>query len=316
MSVYCQRKYEECRIRIKSFIDIKLLKEMLAFAGWNGYSLFCYVLSTQGLAILLNIFFGVIVNAAYGIAKQVNGVLGSFSSNMIRAFLPQIFKSGGSGDKDRMIRLSMLSSKLSVFLLALFIVPIFLEMDFIINIWLKEVPEYTVMFCRLVLIICLLQQPASGLMAAITSVGNIRRYQIVTGTFQLFNLPIAYILIKTGLPPYFVLVGSIFLELINTGLVIWFAHKLAGLPMKDYVLNTLIKSLLVVILTASLALTLRTLLNESFVRFVMIGIISTAGLFVLGRQIAFTVQENNKIGELFMSFYYSLKNKFSAFKIG
>lgn len=278
MSAYCQRKYEECRTKIKSFFDIRLLKEMLSFAGWNGYSLFCFVVNNQGMTILLNLFFGVVVNAAYGIAKQVNGVLSSFSTNMIRAFLPQIFKSGGSGNNERMIRLARLSSKLSIFLLAVFVIPIFIEMNFVINIWLKEVPENTIMFCKLILIVCLLQQPAAGLMAAITAVGDIKNYQLVTGSFQFLNLPVAYVLIKAGLPAYFVLVGAIFLEFINTSLVIWFAYKVARLPLRDFVINTLLKSYLSVIMAFFFALLLYYLLNEGIFRAVVVGITSTISL--------------------------------------
>ena len=181
---------------------------------------------------------------------------------MIRAFLPQIFKSGGSGNNERMIRLARLSSKLSIFLLAVFVIPIFIEMNFVINIWLKEVPENTIMFCKLILIVCLLQQPAAGLMAAITAVGDIKNYQLVTGSFQFLNLPVAYVLIKAGLPAYFVLVGAIFLEFINTSLVIWFAYKVARLPLRDFVINTLLKSYLSVIMAFFFALLLYYLLNE------------------------------------------------------
>lgn len=307
MSVYCQRKYEECRVKVRSHYQINLVKEMLLFAGWNVYSMFCYVLNTQGMNVLLNLFFGVKVNAAYGIANQVNGTLSSFSTNMIKAFLPQIFKSGGSGNNERMLKLSMLSSKLSIFLLALFALPIFLEMDFVINLWLKDVPEYTVIFCRLVLIICILQQPAAGLMAAITAVGNIKTYQLVTGSIQFFNIPIAYGLIKLGLPPYSVLIGSIFLEFINTSLVIWFAHTIAGLNVRYFVINTLGKSFLSVILAAFFALLVMLLLDKGLIRALTIGIITTSSLLILGKYIAFTRDENNKISEIITSIFISIK---------
>ena len=187
-------------------------------------------------------------------------------------------------------------------------------MNFVINIWLKEVPENTIMFCKLILIVCLLQQPAAGLMAAITAVGDIKNYQLVTGSFQFLNLPVAYVLIKAGLPAYFVLVGAIFLEFINTSLVIWFAYKVARLPLRDFVINTLLKSYLSVIMAFFFALLLYYLLNEGIFRAVVVGITSTISLVFFARHIAFTFEENEKIKELFNSFLLRLKG-FSLKKV-
>ena len=314
MSVYCQRKYVECRIRIRSFIETGLIKEMLSFAGWNVFSMFCYVVKTQGLAVMLNVFFGVVVNAAYGIAHQVNGTLSSFSTNMIRAFLPQIFKSGGSGDSQRMLRLSMLSSKLSILLLSLFAIPLYIEMPFIINIWLKTVPENTIIFCRLILIISILQQPTVGLMAAITTVGKIKVYQLVTGGFQFLNLPIAYALIKLGLPAYSVLVGSVIMEFINSGLVIWFAYQIAELRIKDFLINTLSRAFVSVFLATICALFVRFILLENIVRIVLVIIVSTSSLLLFARYISFTFAEVEKVKELFQSFFSKAKVALIAIK--
>jgi O-antigen/teichoic acid export membrane protein len=307
MGTYCHRKYEECRIHIRSHIKIDLLKEMLSFAGWNVFSMFCYVVRTQGLAVVLNMFFGVIINAAYGIANQVSGTLSSFSTNMIRAFLPQIFKSGGSGNNVRMLRLSMLSSKLSMYLLALFAIPVFIEMPFIINLWLKTVPENTIIFCRLILIIGFLQQPTMGLMAAITAVGNIKTYQLVEGLFQFFNLPIALGLIKLGLPAHSVLIGSISLEVINVCIVITFAHKLAGLDLKDFLVNTITRALSSIALASLFSLAIRFSFQEGFLRAFLVVFVSSSSLLLFGKLIALTSEEYKKVMELFKSFYLNVQ---------
>jgi O-antigen/teichoic acid export membrane protein len=310
-SVYCYRKYEECRVRLFSHIEIGLLKEMVMFAGWSLFGLFVSVLRNQGMAILLNLFYGIVVNAAYGIANQVNSNITAFSSNMIRAIIPQIMKSEGSGDRERMLRLSVLACKMSFFLLAFFAIPIIVEMPFILNLWLKKVPENTVIFCQLILLWGLLQQITVGLMVAITSVGDIKAYQIVVGAFQLFNLPLAYLLIKIGLPAYYVFVSSIFLEFIAGGLKIWFAHKIAGLNVKDFLVKTLIYSFLTVIIVTLLALVIRFVLQEGFLRAMVVGTTTTLSLILLGRYIALTSVENEKIKELILSFYYNLRKKLS-----
>jgi O-antigen/teichoic acid export membrane protein len=308
-SIYCHRNYAECRIRVKSYIQIGLLKEMLSFAGWNLFGLFCYVLRNQGTAIILNRFFGIIINAGYGIANQVSGMLSSFSTNMIRAFLPQIFKSGGGGDRERMLRLSVVACKLSFYLLAFFAVPIIIEMPFVLTVWLKTVPENTIVFCRLILILSLLQQITVGLMAAITTIGDIKTYQIVIGTFQIFNLPVAWLLIKIGLPAYSVLVGSIFLEAVANGVVIRFAHTVAGLDVKDFVINTLIRVFLSVSIAASIAFLVNYMMNEGYLRAFLVGIASSLFLLILGIKVALTPGEYAKIRETVLSFYVRTKER-------
>jgi len=311
-SIYCHRNYAECRIRVKSYIQIGLLKEMLSFAGWNLFGLFCYVLRNQGTAIILNRFFGIIINAGYGIANQVSGMLSSFSTNMIRAFLPQIFKSGGGGDNERMLRLSVMACKLSFYLLAFFAVPIILEMPFVLDVWLKTVPENTIIFCRLILILSLLQQLTVGLMAAITTIGDIKTYQIAVGSFQILNLPVAWVLIKIGLPAYSVLVGSIFLEAVAAGLVVWFAHKVAGLNIRDFVINTLFKVILSVALAGILAYLVVLVMGEGFLRAFLVGIVSTVSLVLLGITVALTTEEYIKIKDIVLSFYFRIKERVST----
>jgi len=309
ISVYCHRKYEECGTHIKSHINTGLLKEMLSFAGWNLFGLVCSVLSQQGLVILLNLFFGIVVNAAYGIANQVNANLSNFSTNMLRAIIPQITKSEGGGDREKMLRLSVLACKMSFFLLAFFAIPIILEMPFILNIWLKSVPENAVIFCQLTLILSLMYQITVGTMAAITTVGNIKVYQVVVGLVQIFTLPLAWALMKFGLPPYFVFVSSIFLEFIAGGLKIWFAHKIAGLDIKDFLINTLLKSIITVVLTVILASLIRFLLHEGFLRAILVVMTTSISILLIGKYTALTSSENEKIMELFKSFCNNLRKK-------
>jgi O-antigen/teichoic acid export membrane protein len=308
--IYCHRKYEESRVRFMSKIDIGLLKEMMSFAGWSLFGILSSVLSSQGMAILLNLFFGIIVNAAYGIANTVNANLRAFSSNMIRAIMPQITKSEGSGDRERMLRLSVFASKMSFFLLAFFAIPIIVEMPFVLRIWLKTVPENAVIFCQLMLVLSLMYQITIGTMTAVTSVGNIKAFQIAVGAIEIFNLPLAYTLIKFGLPAYFVIVGSIFLEFFAGGARTWFAHKLAGLDIKDFLIKTWLYSILTAVIAAFLALLIRSVLHEGFFRAVMVGITTTLSLLLLAKYIVLTSVENEKIMEMISSLYLKIRGMF------
>ena len=310
-SIYCYRKYEECRVRVLLHLDTSLFKEMVSFAGWNMFGLFCSVLKNQGMAILLNLFFGILVNAAYGIANQVNSNIRAFSSNMIRAIMPQIIKSEGGGDRERMLRLSVFASKMSFFLLAFFAVPIIIEMPFVLKIWLKAVPENAVIFCQLILLLSLLYQITIGTMIAVTSVGNIKSFQIAVGAVEIFNLPVAYALVKFGLPAYFVLVGSIFLEIFAGGLRIWYAHKIAGLDIKDFIVKTWVYSISSVAFAGLLAFLLRFLMPDGFLRAILVGITTTLAIVLLLRYYVFTHGENAQVKELYLSVYNKITKKLS-----
>jgi O-antigen/teichoic acid export membrane protein len=309
--IYCYRNYVECKIRFLSHIDIRLLKEMISFAGWNLFGLFCSVLKSQGLAIILNLFFGVIVNAAYGIANQVNSSLRAFSSTMIKAIMPQITKSEGSGNRERMLRLSIFASKMAFFLLAFFAIPIIIEMPFILNTWLKTVPEHSVIFCQLILVLSLMYQITIGTMAAVTSVGEIKLFQIAVGAVEIFNLPLAFALIKFGLPVYFVFIGSIFLEIVAGGIRTWFAHKIAGLDIRDFLLKTWFYSILTATVAVILALLLQSFIQEGFIRVFLVGIITSLTLLLLGKYIVLTYGEYEKIKEMILSLLNNLRTRFN-----
>jgi O-antigen/teichoic acid export membrane protein len=306
-SIYCYRKYEECRVKVRSHVDIKLLKEMVSFAGWNLFGLFCSVLKNQGLAILLNLYFGIVINAAYGIANQVNANIRAFSSNMIRAIMPQIIKSEGSGDRNRMLRLSVFASKMSFFLLAFFSIPIIIEMPFVLKIWLKTVPDNGVIFCQLILLLTMLYQITIGTMTAVTSVGDIKAFQIAVGALEIFNLPLAFALIKFGLPAYFVFVGSIFMEFVASGIRVWYANKIAGLDIKIFFLRTWLRSMLSVAIAAFCAFLMRSVLPEGFLRIIIVGTSTTLSITLLLRYYVLTDEENEKIVELYFSILLKLK---------
>jgi O-antigen/teichoic acid export membrane protein len=306
-SYYCVKKYEECRMKYTTKLDTGLLREMISFAGWSFFGLLSSVLKNQGLAILLNIFFGIVVNAAYGISNQVNSNIRAFSSNMIRAIMPQITKSEGSGDRNRMLRLSIFASKMSFFLLAFFAIPIIVEMPFVLKIWLKTVPENTVIFCQLVLVLTLLYQITIGTMASVTSVGDIKTFQIAVGAIEIFNLPLAYVLIKVGLPAYFVFVGSIAMELVAGGVRTWFANRIAGLGIKDFLIHTWLYSMVSASAAALLALSLRLFIHEGFLRAFLVGSVTSLTMIILLMQLVFTKTENEKVWEMTRSIYIKAK---------
>lgn len=297
--VYCSMKYDESRISIRRYFDRHLLREMFAYAGWNMFGAGSVVARNQGLALLLNVFFGTIVNAAYGIANQVNAQLSYFSVTMLRALNPQIIKSEGSGDRPRMLRLAMIASKFSFYLLSFFAIPMMIEMPFVLQCWLKQVPEYTVMMCRLIVIATLINQLSAGIQVAVQSVGKIRKYQVVVSTIVLLNLPVAWLLLKAGYPSSAVLVSAIVIEVVSGIYRMIAARQITGLSPWLFTRQVVIRAIVPVLLSIVLAGIPQLFLPQGFVRLGITTLVSATGMVIWVRLIGLTQEETKKITQLF-----------------
>ena len=211
-SSYCYRHFKESKYCHK--IDVSLLKEMASFAGWSFWGNLASVLNTQGLNILLNVFFGPIVNAARGIAVQVQGVVLQFVSNFQMALNPQITKNYANGDIQQMHSLIFRSARFSFYLLYVFALPILLETDYILSCWLKSIPENSSIFTRLLIIISLLYALANPCVIANQATGKVKKYQLIVGGLLLIVVPISYAILKYGAPAYSVFIVHFCIELI------------------------------------------------------------------------------------------------------
>lgn len=242
--VYCLKTYKECTLYKFWKVDKLLIKELTSFAGWNLFGSLCTLARVEGFAILLNLFFGTVINAAYGIANQVAGQLSFLSVTMLQALNPQIMKSEGAGNRDRMLRLSMIASKFSFFLIAVVAIPIIFEMNSILKLWLKNVPEFTVVFCRLILIGTMINQLTIGLQSALQATGKIKFYQIIVGSLIIFNLPIAYFLLKLGYPAYYALISYIVIEIFACSFRVYFLKKVGGLSISEYFVKVIFREII------------------------------------------------------------------------
>ncbi|WP_347152682.1 lipopolysaccharide biosynthesis protein [Phocaeicola vulgatus] len=197
---YCSCHFKE--VRYYWGWDLKLFKEMLYFGGWNLWGGFATVLFSQGINILLNMFFGPFVNAARGIAVQVQGAVTQFSTNFQTALNPQITKSYALGDFTYMHSLIFRSSKFTFLLLAVISFPILLETEMILQLWLNMVPAYTVVFVRLMLCITIIDAMGGAFMVAAQSTGRVRFYQSVVGGILLAIVPVSYVVLRLGAAPW------------------------------------------------------------------------------------------------------------------
>jgi len=244
--IYCLWKYEEVKLNSHQPVNVKLFKQMVAFAGWNFIGSISSLLRNQGLAMLMNSFFGVIINAAYGIATQVNGQAQFFSRTIVRALQPQIVKSEGAGDRSRMKKIALTTCKIPFLMLSLVVAPLVAEMPFILKLWLGNFPDNSIIFCRLILLITLIMQIKMGLSIAIDSVGRIKWYQIVCGGLHFIVIPIAYFLYHIGYSPFWGLMIVFFEEILTILLTSLFSIKLAGISIKIYYLKVFLPSILTV----------------------------------------------------------------------
>ena len=205
--VYCRKHYNECSY---SFIyDKELLRHLFSYAGWGFIGSTSGILRNQGINILINLFFGPAINAARGLSNQVLQAVDGFVTNFITAVKPQITKSYAAGNYEYMNSLIYKSTKFSYFLFIMLSLPIIINADFLLGLWLKSVPEHSVSFVRLTLLFTMITTLSHPLSVAQAATGKIRDYQIVIGGIQLLNLPISYLFLKLGCSPEVVLFVAI-----------------------------------------------------------------------------------------------------------
>lgn len=276
--LFCFRNYDECTVHNLFKSDKELLKQLLSFAGWNLFGTVCFLGRTQGLAVLLNIFFGTIVNTAYGIANQVSSQMTLFSVTMMQSLNPQIMKSEGANDRERMLNLTMLASKFSFFLLAFIAVPCIIEMQSILTFWLKKIPENCIIFCDLILIASLVSQFTIGIQSGLQAIGDIKKYQFVVGLLILMNIPIAYGLLKIGFPSYSILISYIIIELIACIVRLYFIKKLGGLSLSTYFNKVILKIFFPFIILVFVSLLIRYSFEFNY-RFFLTAFISSTIFF-------------------------------------
>lgn len=269
---YCKRHFEECTYHF--IFDTTLLKRMFGFAGWNFIGASSAILRDQGGNIIINLYCGPAVNAARGIAYQVNAAVQGFVTNFMTALNPQITKSYASGDRKYMRILIFQGARLSFYMLLLLSAPIILNTHYILELWLKIVPEHTVQFVRLVLAFAMSESISSPVITGMLATGHIKKYQITVGFLQMMNLPVSYALMLYGYAPEMIFVTSIIISQFCLIARLYMAHHALEISLFKFFskvyLNILVVSFTSLIIPSILIL----ILQESFYRFVLSCIIS------------------------------------------
>lgn len=245
--LFCRRKFPICRYKFE--YDKQRYLSIASFSGWSLFGSVANMGSQQGTNILLNMFFGVAINAAMGIANQVNAAIYHFVSNFQTAFNPQLIKSCATGDRNYFNNLILNTSRYSFLLLFFLALPIYICAPQILQIWLGTVPEHAVEFCRLMLIFSLIDSIQGPLWISIQATGKIKKYQLFISSLILLNIPITYIAFCFFNTPEIALIIRIFINFIALIFRITYSHKLIKFPIRKYFQEVLLKCSTLVILT-------------------------------------------------------------------
>ena len=270
--IYCKRHFEECTYHF--VFEKKLFREILGFAGWTFIGSSAIHLRDQGGNILINLFFGPAVNAARGVAMKVNLVVQQFVSNFMMALNPQITKNYASGNYDYMFNLMFLGARFSFYLLLIISLPLLINTEYILNLWLKEVPEYTSIFAKLFLILAMSDCLSNPIITAQSATGKIRNYQIVVGGMFLMNLPIVYILFKMGFHPAVSVVVAIIISQICLFLRLIMFKKNVEFSIWYYIRYVYINVMFVFIVALIPPIIVNLYIPTTFLTFVMVSIVS------------------------------------------
>ena len=260
--VYCKSKFHNCTYLLHW--DKSLFRKLFSFSGWSMLGAGSTLVSQSGGNILINMYCGVAVNAAYGIASQVSAAIYSFVSNFQLAFQPQIVKLHASEKKDEQFTLVNRASLVSYFLLLLIFIPFVLNADFVLSLWLKEVPYYAVSFCQWMLAYSLIDAIQAPLWMSITATGNIKGYSIWSSSLVVLNLPIAWFLLYFGYSPVYVFVVRFAINLIAALIRIIYVKVFLGFPIKKYMSNVVLRVIPVTLLSLFCAFTIERIFDESF----------------------------------------------------
>lgn len=244
--IYCRKNYTESHFHF--IIDRKLMKEMFGFASWNMIGSTSVILSDQGVNILLNIFCNPIVNAARGLAMQVNQAVNSFAQNFMTALNPQITKSFGAGDLDTYQKTMIHGGRFAMSLLTLLALPILVETEYILHLWLDQVPDYAIIFVRLILLYAISESMSTTFITGLLATGKIMKLQLLVGGCRMLNFPLSYVALRMGYSPESTILIAILLSQVNLLIRLHLLKEYIPISIKSFYGNVVFKELIAILL--------------------------------------------------------------------
>ena len=288
-TVYIARRYKEARICLSS--DKKLMKEMLHFTLMLVLAIFAKLFRDQGIVILVNLFFGLAINAAYAIAIQIKQVIDNFTSNFKQSVVPQLMSSYGENNIERMNKLIFSGTKITFFLTLLITCPIILESEYLLNLWLGKAPESSSMYTSLILLEFIIYSFPYFLVQTIHATSKLRKIQIITSSIYLFNTLCCYLALLIGANCYSVVYISIIISVLLLIISVKCVSDVIQFDVMYFYTNIVCKCVLVSALTFAVSMIPLFILDSSFLRLVFITILSSISLIFGGYCIALNKEE-------------------------
>lgn len=289
----CCRKYKEARFSF--YWDRTLFRSVFSYSSWTLFGTMAGVANNQGTNLILNVFFGPVLNAAYSIAYQVSTVIQQFSSNFFMAIRPPLIKSYAEKNYDYMMQLFYLSSRFSFLLLYAIILPLILEVEFILKLWLGTVGEYMVLFTQLVLVYCLILAISNPITVIMQAAKKVKLYHGVVDSFVLLTLPLTYLFFKLGYPPESTLIVSIIVLLIAHTLRIWVLAQIVPFSLNDYFKKFVFPAIIVVVLSIIPTLFIQSLFQNELIQFVVVCLMSLLCILLCSYYIVLTSEEKQQL---------------------
>lgn len=277
--IYCIRHFEESHFSLR--VNKSLFKEMFVFSGWTLIGHLSAVLNGHGANLLLNLFFGTLVNAARGLANTVTFTVKQFVGGFTIAAVPQLVKLYGNGDRDGFVKLIFNISQVTLFLLAVFLVPVLLEIDFVLTLWLNEVPHYTASFIRITLFLSFLSYSNYMIDQGVNAIGRVKELNLWVTPIYLLDLPLSYLVLKLGGSPtatYWVASLPMILGIFAT---MHLLKRYYGFPIRKYVVQIIVKNMALVCVAALLPFGLQHYMESGYIRFFIVCSLSVCTTILL-----------------------------------
>ncbi len=287
--------FPECKLKIAYWFSKERTIKILSFTFWNAIGAISSILRNQGTALLMNTFTGVKTNAAFGIANSVARETNNITSAMYNAISPEITTREGAGERDRMISLSLRASKFAMLLTTLWLIPLYIEIDYVLKLWLKNPPMYATEFCRIILLTYAADKLSIGYWGAVSAYGKLAGYQLTMAGFHLFAFCGVFIAFMLDTPLELclwpMLISGV---LLSMGRVFW-VKKLLGVPIIKWIKEVFLKCFYVVILPIIGGIVLSLQIEQSFLRVIVISMITTTLTLVSSWYFALDLTEKNFI---------------------
>lgn len=296
MRIYCSKHYSECVFHPTKYADKTTMLEMSKFAGWNFLGSLSSIIGNYGTTLLINHYFGVIVNAAKSIADQLCSMVGVFSDNMMKAFNPVLVKQEGSGNRKGMISLALISCRFTYLMYSLIAVPFCLEMPFILKLWLKDVPNWAVLFCQLQILRTLLEQMTIPIRTSLMARGKIKYMNLGVLLWSLLTFIVLFIVYEKGELPYWHFIISILFLVIIDGMgKLYLCKKYCELHIKDFFFNVCGRCSICTFIQLSIGCTILFLFDQGIFRLFLVILVCSFSLTIVSFMIGLQNKERNLI---------------------